>query len=516
LGTAEKGLEGEKLFAEREAQLVALLAEKDKRIAALEAYIKKLARHTFGQRSERIDPNQYVFDFVGAEIKKEEEVATPPFVQEAPDAEEPAKKEKTKGHGRRLPPREFPKERIDVLPPEAERHCAPCGMDKVRIGEEVTTKVDYVPSSIVVRETARVKMACPKCQIGVAIAPLEPAVINKGEAGEGLVAQVLVAKYAEHCPLHRQEAIFARQGLDLSRSTMCDWVKDVANAAAPVAEAVHQSILASGPVNFDDSPVKVRDDALKGRTAEGRIWTMVGKNGDVYYAFTEDRSRRGPLELFKGYTGFIQADACSSHDELFRDKSRIEVACWAHTRRYFFDARDSAPSEAAYALAVIQTLYRVEAEAREGGGDHDRTRALRQERSKPLLLAFHEWLVENERTALPKSPLGQAINYAMKQWEALNRYVEHGQLAIDNNAAERALRMVAVGRKNWLFCGSFEGGRRAAVIYTLIANCKVHGIDPFAYLRDLLRRLPTAKPGDYAALTPRAVKAAATSQAVPA
>jgi hypothetical protein len=201
--------------------------------------------------------------------------------------------------------------------------------------------------------------------------------------------------------------------------------------------------------------------------------------------------------------------ACSSHDELFRDGSRIEVACWAHTRRYFFEARDSAPSEAAYALAVIQTLYRAEAAAKESGGEPDRTRVLRQERSKPLLLAFHEWLIENERTALPKSPLGQAINYALKQWVALNRYVEHGELSIDNNPAERALRMVAVGRKNWLFCGSHEGGRRAAVIYTLIANCKAQGIDPFAYLRDLLRRLPTATPSDYAALTPRALKAAA-------
>jgi transposase len=430
----------------------------------------------------------------------------PAFVLEAPDAEEAGKPSK-RGHGRRLPPANMPCERVEILPPESERRCEPCGCDKEKIGEDVTSKIDYVPASLVRRDTARIKLACPKCQIGVAIAALPETVIPKGEAGEGLIAHVIVSKYADHLPLHRQEAILARQGVEFDRSTMCDWVAAVAKAAEPVANVIRNEVLASGRVNFDDSPVKVQDKTLKGRTAQGRFWTLVGGGGDVAYAFTPDRSSKGPIEIFKMFRGYIQADAYSGHDALFRDGTRIEVGCMAHVRRYFFEAKDSAAKEAAHALTIIQMLYRIEADAREEGADPDRIKALRQERSKPLLLALHEWLVAQERVVLPKSPIGQAIGYALKQWDALNRYLDDGHLNIDNNAAERALRMVAIGRKNWLYCGSYAGGHRAAVIYTLIANCKVHRLDPFAYLRELLRRLPhAASDGDYAALTPRALK----------
>lgn len=503
----------ELLHAEKEA-LVDIIDEQAKRIAALEAYIRKLTRHVFGRKSEKIDPAQQIFAFVEAEIAAET-VATPEAAKEAPDAEEPAEnRTKKKGHGRRLPSKDLPRERVEILPPEAERHCAACDCAKTKIGEEVSTKIDFVPASIVLRETARAKFSCPQCQVGVVIAPLPPTALDKCEAAEGLLAHVVVSKYADHLPLHRQEAMLRRHGLDLDRSTMCDWVRDVATAAQPVVDAMVAEIMGQDRVHCDETPVKVQDRELQGRTAEGRLWTLVSGDGEVAYRFTRTRAATGPAEMFKHFRGYLHVDAYAGYDGLFKDGTRFEVGCWAHARRYFFEARDGAPKDAAHALAVIQALYAVERDAKEEGADPDRRRALRRERSSPLLSAFKEWLDAQERSALPKSTLGQAVGYALKQWNALIRYLEDGRLAIDNNAAERALRMVTVGRKNWLFCGSYAGGERAAVLYTLIANCKTQDVDPFAYVRDLLRRLPQAKTADdYRAITPKAWKAARAAAA---
>jgi hypothetical protein len=295
----------------------------------------------------------------------------------------------------------------------------------------------------------------------------------------------------DHQPLYRQAHIFERQGLDVNRSTLCGWVRQSAELLGPIVEAMKAEVLKSKVIHGDDTPVAVLDpkngQSGKKKARLGRVWVWVGdkEHPHTVFDYTPNRKREGPLDFLEGWRGFLQADAYPGYGALYKERSVLEVACWAHTRRKFFDAQDTDRPRAEAALAFIQRLYQVE-KATKDLASRERQK-LRQKEALPVLRAFGDWMEAQQ--VLPKSAMGQAIQYAQRQWAALCRYVQDGDLAIDNNAAENALRGVAVGRKNWLFEGSDEGGRRAAVVYSLVESCRRHGIDPYAYLRDVIARV---------------------------
>jgi transposase len=374
---------------------------------------------------------------------------------------------------------------------EAERHCPECHCELKHIGEEIREQLEYVPASLEVIEEACQKYACPKgCTVVTAQKPAAP--IEKGLAGPGLLAHVAVSKYGDHLPLHRQESIFARQGVELSRQTMCGWMADCAELVAPLYELMKQRALSSKVVQTDDTPVPVLDPELP-RTRTGRIWTYVGDAEHPYtvYDYTPNRSRDGPDEFLKDFRGYLQADAYSGYDHIYKELERgvTEVACMAHARRKYFEAQSSDVMRSMVVLAYIHLLYEVERQSRERQLDAAARRALRQERSRPLLDDLKAYLERERPRVLPKSPIAQAIAYTLTNWDALVRYSENGDLEIDNNRAERSLRGIAVGRRNWTFFGSDNGGHTAAVLTSLIASAKQLHMDPFTYLRDVFARI---------------------------
>ena len=303
-------------------------------------------------------------------------------------------------------------------------------------------------------------------------------------------------------PLHRQEGIFRRHGVELPRSTTCDWMAVCAGLLEPIVKQMHRQILQSRVIQTDDTPVTVLDK-VKGRY-QGRLWIYLGDRDhpQVVFDFTIDRSGAGPERMLEGYQGYLQADAFSAYDRLYTDGTIVEVGCWMHARRKFFEAKASDPLRAHQALAWIRGLYAVEREAKTKELDDAQRLALRQEQSRPILETIKEWLDKEVGQVLPKSPMAEAIGYALNHWKALERYLEVGFLEIDNGASERGLRPVAVGRNNWLFVGSEAGGKTAAILMSLCATCKRLGIDPLAYLRDVLERISTHPASRIAELLP--------------
>jgi transposase len=458
-------------------------------------------RYVFGRRSERIDPSQ---------LRMFEEPAgqEQPYAEEMQQAACVSVSGKRNGNhkGRRPLPAELPRERIEHHPPKEQLVCSGCGHPKEIIGQEITEQLDYVPASFVVRQHIRYKYACRQCQEGVCIADLPAFAIEKGRPGSGLLAHVLTSKYADHLPLHRMEGIIARHGIDLGRSTLCDWVGSCAELLWPIVAEIKRQILSSAKIHTDDTSVPVQIRGRK-KTRKGYLWAYIGQGNNVVFDYTPTRCRDGPIEFLGDYGGFVQADAYQGYDKLFAKGKCTEVGCWAHARRKFFDAKDSDPGRAYQMLALIGKLYDVERQAKEEGLDTADIVKLRQKSSKPVLEQIDSYLEGWSGQVLPKSPVGKAVGYALGQWEALNRYVDHGILSIDNNLAERVLRMVVIGRKNWLFAGSDNGGKRAAVIYSLVASCKLCGIDPFAYLRDVIDRVSTHPAKEISQLIPSNWKA---------
>jgi len=452
-------------------------------------------RHMFGRRSEKLSPDQLTL-FQGMTA---EQTTTPEESSQEP-TDVPVKSKKHL-NGRRPLQEDLPRERIEYHPPKEDLICSCCGQAKQAIGEEVTEELDYVPASFVVREHVRVKYACKNCQEGVVIADLPARPIEKGRPGPGLLAHVLTSKYGDHLPLHRQEGIWKRHGVDIKRSTMCDWVRDCADLLSPIVRYMQTVILRSKKIHTDDTPVPVQDGSRR-QTRKGYLWAYIGANKNVVFEYTPTHSRDGPVAFLGDYSGYVHADAYKGYDAFFEKGKATEVACWAHTRRKFFDCLTTDVRRAHEMLAMISKLYEVERQAKEDGLDAVAIMELRQKQSKPILeqirLRLEDWSVE----VLPKSPMGQAVGYARGQWIALNKYTDDGDLDIDNNLAERVLRIVALGRRNWLFAGSDAGAERAAIIYSLIASCKLCEIDPFAYLRDVLDRISIHPASKIAQLTP--------------
>ncbi|MGA2426630.1 MAG: IS66 family transposase [Terriglobales bacterium] len=462
---------------------------KERRLRQLQHWVEQLLRARYGPRRERVHENQ-LFLFAVALVSAGREAPSEPQGSGAPEKAESCAA-KPKGHGRQRLPKSLERRRGVYDLEEGKRQCPECQAELRRIGEEVCERLEYVPASLVVIQEACQKYACAKgCTVITAEKPMAP--LEKGLPGPGLLAHVAVSKYGDHLPLHRQEAIFQRQGVELSRQTMADWMRAGADLVSPLFELMKQQVLDSKAIQTDDTPVPVLDPDLP-HTRTGRIWTYVGDGEHPYtvYDYTPTRSRDGPEEFLKAFRGYLQADAYSGYDHFYEEPERgiEEVACMAHARRKHWEAQSSDLMRSTVMLAYIRLLYDVEREAREQQLKGEARRALRQKKSKPILDDIHTYLERERSQVLPKSPEGEAIAYTLSNWKALIRYCEDGDLEIDNTGAERSLRSVAVGRKNWMFYGSDNGGRTAAVLSSFISTCKRLGLDPFAYLRDLFERL---------------------------
>lgn len=474
--------------------------------------IDLLVRKLYGKKSERFDPNQpFLFPDLNSSSNPTSDAscdipASLASDQTAESNSEPnAAEPKRKGHGRKLLPEKLRRERIVHELPEAQRLCPCCGGVQQKFGEEMSEQLDYMPASFIVNQHVRCKYSCPKCHEGVAIAEAPPQPIDKGMPGPGLLAQIAVSKYADHIPLHRFERIALRHQVELARSTMCVWMRDLAALFQPVIDVMKSLILQSKALHTDATNMPYQDLSAPGKISSGQMWTVIGDREHAFnlFRFSPDHSGGLIKETLATYEGFLSADAHNVYDSLFHKIGRagglamFEVGCWAHCRRNFYDARTNDAPRAHEALARIRRLYAIEAEAKEivanrklQGTDADAVvLGLRQEKSRLEVAAIRQWLEREAPLVLPKSLIGQAIQYALNHWIALTRFLDHGFLAIDNNVAENALRAIALGRKNWLFAGNLQGGHTAATMFSLTSSCRRHGVDEFAYLRDLTIRL---------------------------
>jgi transposase len=477
------------------ATLQEQLTKSQREIAALRHQLDVLCRRLFGKSSEKVDPNQLTLAL--ELLANEPGAVTEPI--EMDSGETPVRgHQRPRPTGRRPLPAHLARRRVELDVAEADKVCA-CGHPKTRIGDSVSEKLEYEPASFVVIETVRAKYACPHCHDGVVEAAAPPQAIEKSLAGEGLLAHVVVSKYVDHLPLHRLAGIFARHGVDLSRTTLCGWVADVASALAPIGDHLRREVTTATYLQTDDTPVTVL--GAQGGSFKGRLWTYLDPLGQqVVFDATATHERDGPEAFLAPFAGALQADAYAGYDALYRSGRVVEIGCWAHARRRFVEALTTDP-QAALIVALIQQLYQVE---RAGTDlDADARRALRRDQAVPLLARIDTVRQALARTVLPKSPLGDAVRYLTNQWAALQRYVEDGRLAIDNNRAENQLRVVAVGRKNWLFAGSLEGARRAALLYSLVQSCKLVDVPPFDDLKDVLLRLATHPHRRIGELTPK-------------
>ncbi len=506
-------------------ELLQTLHKSQRENAQLAHRLQQLLRRLYGPRAERFDPNQpLLFADASAPVPADTPPAPPPSAVETTTAR------KQNGHGRRKLPRDLPRRPVIVDLTPSEKLCPECGQERQRIGAEVTEQLDYQPASLFIVETTRYKYACSCCQghVSIAAKPAQP--IDKGLPGAGLLAHVIVNKYGDHLPLYRQEHILARHGVELERSTLCGWMAASAELLTPLYERMTARVLQSRVIHTDDTPVPVLDEN-RNATRQGRLWLYFGDEAhpDAVFSYTPDHSRKGPANFLTNFAGYLQADAFVGYDAIYTGSNgKIrEVACWAHARRKFFEAKTTALEQAHEALARIRQLYDVEDEAKEEiarlpanaeplevweRGNVVRLR-LRQEKALPVLTSIRQWLETAASQVLPKSPMGQAIAYTVSNWEALCRYTEAGFLNIDNNISERTLRAIGIGRKNWMFFGSDNGGKTAAVLFSFTATCKRHGIDPFFYLHDVLARLPTHPADRLAELLPDRWAAAQRLQA---
>jgi len=485
------------ILAERDHH-AARLKERDESIQLLSQdnqllrhRLSALLRSSYGPRAERFDPRQLLL--FGLLVPRIEFPATGSTLK--------SKSPNRSKHGRQKLPEHLPRLPIDHDLSESEKACPCCGETRQRIGQEKSEQLEHLPSNFVVLEHIRHKYACSNCNSGrcqkcdgnahidLAAKPQQP--IEKGLAGPGLLAYVVTSKLADHLPLHRLEQIFARQQVHISRSTLCGWMAAAAQVVEPLYKLMCDRVRQSDVLHTDDTIVPIQHE---GHCRQGRLWTYVGDEHHPYivYDFTPTRSGQGPLAWLGTWKGFLQADAYAGYDKLFARGDVTEVACWAHARRKYFDAQESDPARALWMLEMIRRLYAVESEA--AGRDAPTRLLLRQSQSAPILEQIHLWLIEQQTQVLPRSPIAQAMGYALNQWPALVIYTTDARLSPDNNVAERALRRVAIGRKNWQFAGHDESAQGQAVLWSLIASAQRHEIDVQFYLRSVLAHLPGLPP----------------------
>jgi transposase len=460
-------------------------------IEHLKLVIEKYRRMIFGRKSEKLSGELEQLEFRLEELETAQ--AAEEASQAATEATQPSSTQtdsKRRSRPARKPlPEDLPREVVTHLP--AHSNCPDCGGALRQFGEDVSEQLERIPATFKVIRHVRPKFACAACE-HVVEAPAPERPIHRGLPGPALLAHVLVSKYADHQPLYRQSQIYAREGVDLDRSTLAGWVGAASELLTPLVDQIRKHALAAAKIHADDTPVPVLAPG-NGKTRTGRLWTYVRDDRPagvstapaVWFAYSEDRKGEHPRRHLKDFKGALQADAYSGFHHLYGDGNIYEVACWAHTRRKFHDIHVAhASPTTTEALARIGALYGIEEQIR--GKPAELRCSVRQTRSRPLLDELRQWMEKTLRSLSTKSETAGAIRYALSHWRALTRYVDDGKLEIDNNSAERALRAVAIGRKNYLFMGADSGGQRAASLYSLIGTAKLNGLDPAFYLRTVL------------------------------
>jgi len=457
------------------------------RIENLELQVAKLRRAQFGPKSEKtaFNQGQLALCLSGCVIE-----SLPP-VQSEQQPVSTEKPERTQNKSRALPPH-LPREVRTYLPKDTKCPC--CSGELRKLGEDASEMIEYMPASFFVIRHVRPKMSCRKCSC-VVQAPAPARVIDRGLPGPNLLAHVVIAKYCDHSPLHRQSQIFAREGIELDRSILSRWVGEVAALLEPLAEVLRRYVLDTDKLHGDDTPLPVLAPGT-GKTKTGRFWTYVRDNrpaGDkaapaVWFAYSPNRKGEHPQQHLAEFRGILQADAFAGFNRLYAGGSIQEAPCMAHIRRKFFDLVKAHNSPiAAEAVTRIAALYVIEKQIK--GRPPDERRAVRSSQARPLFDDLRRWLEQALTQLTPKSETAAAIHYALGLWDALARYLDDGRIEIDNMIAERALRPVAIGRRNYLFAGSDSGGRRAAILYGLIGTARLNGLDPEAYLRYVLAQI---------------------------
>jgi transposase len=464
------------------------LQEQVLRNEQLKLRLARLLRERFGASSERLRSEIEQLELLLGEFEEQAAEATPAELDE-PVAQSESETQRRKPVRKPLP---------ETLPRDVVEHAAPCACPNCggvlrSLGEDVTEVLDYVPGSFRVTRHVRPKLSCRSCE-AIAQAPAPSLPIHRGLAGPGLLAHVLVAKYADHLPLYRQAEIYARAGVDLDRSTMADWVGQTARLMRPLVDAVGAHVMSAERVHADDTTVPVLDPG-RGKTKTGRLWCYARDDQPfggqaapaVLYCYSPDRKAEHPRQHLAGFRGILQADGYAGYAGLY-DRGVTEAACWAHARRKFFDVHASTQSPLALeALQRIAALYAIEATIR--GQPADTRLAARTGQSAPLFSRLRQWLEKTQARISGKSDLAAAIRYTLSRWDALTLVLRDGRACIDNNAAERSMRPMTLGRKNWLFAGSDSGGHSAAAAYSLIQTAKLNGLDPEDYLHQVLQRI---------------------------
>jgi transposase len=473
------------------------LFSSERKVTMLQHQVEQLLRRIYGRRSEKMDPNQLMFDsLMLAVLEQEVPASLQPAAGESPP-ELPARTKPSSArrrHPGRLPMPEH-LERVEIVLdiPEEDKVCPETGKPLKLIGCEISEKLEYRPGRLVVNVFKRPKYGSPDSiaagDVGVIIAPMPDHPIEKCKADVGLLAHVIVSKFADHLPLYRQDGIFEREGVEIPRATQTSWVLQTYEAIIPLGEALKQAVLEPDVIFTDDSiiPLQVKGH---GRVRKARLWAYVrGDTGPplTVFDFSHDRSKKRPLDFLGDYRGYVHADAYSGYDELFRREGINEVGCWVHARRKFDEAVSSRHIEATEIMARIAQLYRVEALVSEMTPEE--RRRVREERSRPIIDGIFAKLEELKAATLPSEPLRRAIDYALNQRQALYRYLDDGRLKPDNNTAENAIRPLALGRKNWLFAASERGARATALFLGLVQSCKACGVNPWEYFNDVLRRI---------------------------
>lgn len=475
------------------AELTKQLASAQHQLKILQNQVEQLLRRIYGRRSEKLDPNQLMFDNL---ILQAAEQPVEAVNEEPEDESDPPRRRKrsNKNHPGRIPIPDH-LERVEIILdiPEEEKVCPETSKPLKQIGWEISEKLEYRPGKLLVNVYKRPKYASPDSmaagEVGIIIAPMPDHPILKCKADVGLLSHIIVSKFADHLPLYRQDGIFEREGVTIPRATQTSWMMQTYEAIRPLGEVLKEVALERDILFTDDSiiPLLVKGN---GRVKKARLWVYVrGGPGPplTVFDFSRDRSKQRPLTFLDGYNGYIHADAYSGYDELFRKEGVIEVGCWVHARRKFDESASSRPKEATDIIARIAQLYQVETACKEMEPEH--RCSVRQERSLPIIEGIFARLEELKPVSLPSEPLSKAIDYALNQRKALMRYLEDGRLKPDNNTAENAIRPLALGRKNWLFAGSERGGRAAALFYSLVQSCKACDVNPWQYFDDILRRI---------------------------
>jgi len=481
---------------------------------AVKAAVAAILRRYYGPRSESFDPRQLL---LFGQAVEEVSLDTASVEDESGEKLVTRRVKNRHQHGRQKLPESL--ERIEIEHDLDDKSCPACGCERCRIGEEVSEQLEYFPASFKVLRHVRPKYGCGKCDAegydpNIQTAKKPPQPIDKGLPGPSLLAYVVTSKLGDHLPLYRLERIFERQGVHVARSTMCAWMRCAGELVKPLVALMTERVRQSKVIPTDDTTVPVQSPGQK-QCRKGRIWCYLGDEQHPYtvYDYTPSRKRDGPQKWLAGYSGYLQADAYGGYDGIFHAQDVTEVACWAHARRKFYDAQDSDELRATQMLALIGELYAIEREAQEA--NHETRLTLRQARSVPVLARIKAWLDAEGEAVLPRSPMGAAITYARNQWAALCVYVTQGFLAIDNNASERALKRVALGRKNWLFAGNDAAAENSARLWSLIASCERHGVDPQRYLTSVLAKIGTTPKQELGQFLPDVWKAEDADEPAP-